>query len=638
MSRLAAPPSIHPSIHPSVRPSHPSRSTTTPTTTRLAAIYIAGNNIVSVNQVGKAQVVFKIVALKRGVMDYRNNLFIARNVGWRLTGRLIPGDFFDRHRKAAIAMAAEVSLSVSTSVRGMLAGVLDPFNNTTVVVAPGLPTGHAQSSPTLPSLPCAPPPTASPQTIGEPAPEGTADYNHLPIEEAINRFRASRKLHPPEPEHHQPRHRGRRAQQASYDLQEYILKATEGLAPQPASVVKGGVSLTDPPAAAVPVVNAISETAGPEAATSSTEGDDAGSLAGVLQAEMGSGGTFNMTGTEDRPWFYFANHPGLQARGSRTDKIYLADEGLSACSLCGVTSDGDDGSGLAVNVDGPGAPNCAMSDACEAPDATKAEAGAGEGVRDSLKGQPEFASMWVTDSAAPLPNTTIGTVFLRATLTPGRTEGGAGEHTTVGPEQVHAALNATIVALGLPTRFHLRVERAVTPETMDPMFSPDIPDYLKEGSGAPARRRLKAQRAAQRRRLVEAAGELGGEQECGRNELFKAYVVSDWKNVTDAVARVIRSPEAEALLTRLLQERADADAAEGRSPLAFADISEYHVRALDEEEPPAEAPMQPPAVCTLVAYRTTSLHIPSTKVAGVLSGAYRRVCRQAGRRACFCMI
>lgn len=60
---------------------------------------------------GRAQVVFKIVGLKRGVMDYRNNVFIARGVGWRAPFSRrggIPGDYIDRHRKAAVVMAAEV--------------------------------------------------------------------------------------------------------------------------------------------------------------------------------------------------------------------------------------------------------------------------------------------------------------------------------------------------------------------------------------------------------------------------------------------------------------------------------------------------------------------------------------------------
>ena len=78
---------------------------------RLAAVYVAGNNIISVNRVGRAQVIFKIVGLKRGVMDYRNNVFIARGVGWRAPFSKrggIPGDYFDRQLKAAAAMAAEV--------------------------------------------------------------------------------------------------------------------------------------------------------------------------------------------------------------------------------------------------------------------------------------------------------------------------------------------------------------------------------------------------------------------------------------------------------------------------------------------------------------------------------------------------
>ena len=81
---------------------------------------MAGNNIVSINRVGKAQVVFKVVALRRGVMDYRNNVFLARNVGWRIIGRPRKDDFAIRNLKAAVAMTAEVRESVCR-----LAGVLN---------------------------------------------------------------------------------------------------------------------------------------------------------------------------------------------------------------------------------------------------------------------------------------------------------------------------------------------------------------------------------------------------------------------------------------------------------------------------------------------------------------------------------
>jgi hypothetical protein len=49
---------------------------------RLALIYVAGNNVFSLNPVGKSLVAFKLVALKRGVMDYHNNFFIARELSW----------------------------------------------------------------------------------------------------------------------------------------------------------------------------------------------------------------------------------------------------------------------------------------------------------------------------------------------------------------------------------------------------------------------------------------------------------------------------------------------------------------------------------------------------------------------------
>ena len=79
--------------------------------------------------------------------------------------------------------------------------------------------------------------------------------------------------------------------------------------------------------------------------------------------------------------------------------------------------------------------------------------------------------------------------------------------------------------------------------------------------------------------------------------------------------------------------RADADAAEGRSPVAFADDHD-HVRKLlgedvldeDEEAQESGAPAQPPVICTLVAYRTSSLHVPSTAKAGVSKGEYVLAC------------
>lgn len=64
------------------------------------------------------------MALKRGVMDYHNNVFIARNLGWRIQGAPIPEDFLERQRRAALAMTLEVrawprrSIDVGLSVLG----------------------------------------------------------------------------------------------------------------------------------------------------------------------------------------------------------------------------------------------------------------------------------------------------------------------------------------------------------------------------------------------------------------------------------------------------------------------------------------------------------------------------------------
>jgi hypothetical protein len=387
---------------------------------------------------------------------------------------------------------------------------------------------------------------------------GLANYNHLPLEEALGRFRRARRSLPAVPTPRGalvPREgKGRdryrmlvngqeedegeeeeMAAPASYDVQSLFLAATEGLSPADGALAG--------------------------------EHDHEQEQQPDLEKGVPTTASAAAVNTTGNPWFYFANHPALQVEGTpKTDKIYVAASTLQACTVCGLTS--TESAATGGNIDGPGVMGCRVDDSCDASvkGKTKGEAG---GVAGALEGQPEFARMWVTDRGAPLPNTTIATLYLKAVFTPGRTEGGQGDYTTVGAEQVAAALNATILALGLPTRFHLRAERAPTEANVDPAFlGPDVPEYLKEGPGEPARRRLKALRAAQRRRLQ---GELEGQQECGRSELFVAYVVSDWKNVTDAVARGIRSAEAEGVLTRLLQERADADAAAGLSPLAFAD-------------------------------------------------------------------
>lgn len=54
----------------------------------MALIYVTGSNIISFNKVGKALVAFNLVGLKRGVFDYHNNIFIARELSWILAQQL----------------------------------------------------------------------------------------------------------------------------------------------------------------------------------------------------------------------------------------------------------------------------------------------------------------------------------------------------------------------------------------------------------------------------------------------------------------------------------------------------------------------------------------------------------------------
>ncbi len=88
---------------------------------RLAFIYVAGTNVITLNRVNGAVVAFKLVALNRGIMDYHNNFFVARDLSWIIATQLEEG-LPSRVRALPVEMG-------EVSVPGWRRGP-DPFKHT----------------------------------------------------------------------------------------------------------------------------------------------------------------------------------------------------------------------------------------------------------------------------------------------------------------------------------------------------------------------------------------------------------------------------------------------------------------------------------------------------------------------------
>eukprot|EP00624_Nannochloropsis_granulata_P003180 evm.model.NODE_26153_length_34556_cov_35.353714.1 len=282
----------------------------------------------------------------------------------------------------------------------------------------------------------------------------------------------------------------------------------------------------------------------------------------------------------DNPLYVFAEMPGLKVNESKTDRIYLA-QPLDACGMCDITP------GKTMdNVDGPGATSCAMENACENLDSSAADVAAtlaGKGIGEGTTQTP-VSGMWVTDREESAANTTVQLLELHATFTPSSTGGS--------PDKRHVkdALTAAVGELGLSGRWHLQVEASMeTTKNIDPLFryegaTENYEDELDFGHVDP--------------------GEVEGQQECGRNELFKAYLVSDWKNVTDEISRKLKTKTGTKALTLALQAAVDSS-----------------VLAAGVDAPEGTISPTAPGICELVTYRTTSILIPATSMVGVVDAA-----------------
>ena len=284
----------------------------------------------------------------------------------------------------------------------------------------------------------------------------------------------------------------------------------------------------------------------------------------------------------DNPLYVFAEMEGLKVNESKTDRIYVA-QPMDACGLCDITP------GITMaNIDGPGAASCAIENACENLDTSALDMAAiatgsgGEGATGTT--QTPVSGMWVTGREEAVANTTVQQLELRATFTPSSTGGSPDK------DQVKAALTTAIGELGLSGRWHLLVEASLeAAKNIDQLFryegaTEEYGDGVDFGSVDP--------------------GEVEGQQECGRDELFKAYVVSDWKNVTDEISRKLKTTTGTKALTLALQAAADSAAL-----------------AATVDAPEGTIPPTAPGVCELVTYRTTAIFIPASSMVGVVDAA-----------------
>ncbi len=188
--------------------------------------------------------------------------------------------------------------------------------------------------------------------------------------------------------------------------------------------------------------------------------------------------------------------------------VFISDSEFDSCRACDI------GSG---RLAGPGAAACVVEPTCHAASAAPESA--------TSLGQERMRfleEMWVLPPGSDPANTSVAVLDLTASSSPPTT-------VAIDPAAVAAAVNATVRALGLSERFHLRV---VSPA---PLLDDDVF----------AQHTVVGQRRRRRRMEEEATGVVEGpdaEREGEWSPLrFKAYVVSDWGNVTAAVARGLSS-------------------------------------------------------------------------------------------------
>lgn len=292
----------------------------------------------------------------------------------------------------------------------------------------------------------------------------------------------------------------------------------------------------------------------------------------------------------------FAKPAGLELEHTKTDKIFLASP-LDVCQICDVKP-----GNTFDSVDGPGAIlGCNVEKTCAEPNLV-ALASTRTNVTEENGGEHLAAKqiksrMWITNRAENPANTTIQQLELRTTFTPPFTHSSSPRNShlqaSIKREEVHAVLKTIISALGLSERYHLRVEVISEDEKkFHPFFLSKDSRHVGEekfdyGSIGPE--------------------EMARQETCQRERVFKAYLVSDWKNITDEISRKLKTSTATRSLTSALQAEVNKTAV----MLAGAALNSTDNNNL----------IIPPQICELLVHRTTSVYVPSTTLAGLGSTA-----------------
>lgn len=301
------------------------------------------------------------------------------------------------------------------------------------------------------------------------------------------------------------------------------------------------------------------------------------------------------------PLYPFANLSSLNVKHTKTDKIYVASP-LDVCGVCDV-SPGE----TIDNVDGPGAHSqCQMHNTCQNP--SPAILSLPRRSEDTVGG-PNRASetppseMWITGRDEDPANTTVQVLELHTVLTPPKkrvlfrnTASDSSPYVT--KKEVHAALRGTIANLGISERYHLRVNVPLKDgrnyhQTLRWTDSQDVDPHRHETSEAFDLGSIDVKEAAH-------------QQSCQGKMVFEAYLISDWRNITNEIARKLRTLSGSTKLILALQKEVAKSVADTATAKASSADNSSNDHVLSQ-------------ICDVFIYRTWSIHVPSTTLAGIKS-------------------
>jgi hypothetical protein len=236
-----------------------------------------------------------------------------------------------------------------------------------------------------------------------------------------------------------------------------------------------------------------------------------------------------------------------QRQVQQSSYFFVGDDkdSLGSCEACDVEQE--------TLFDGPGGTKCLIQDTCEKEDKGE-EDGQWGGSGSGLLNQ-----MWMTGPGQDPANTSMAVLDLRviafsilpsssSSTPPEKTSSRRLSASSVSSSHVLAALNETSQALGLSPRHHLRVVAVKTDPLMKKYQEAEMDERRHH------RDRLRA--LVNKPGLIVGEDDEGGQDE-GEDEgifLFRAYFLSDWANVTNALSRTLAA-NAKLLTTTLQLQR-----------------------------------------------------------------------------------